>query len=55
MTKLKEIGGLFPGFIMALAIAAVAKLIESLIPIHIIGASVIALASTSLARPIPTA
>lgn len=43
MAKLKEIGGLFPGFIMALAIAAVAKLIESLIPIHIIGASVIAL------------
>ena len=34
---------LLPGFILALAIAAVAKVIESLLPVHIIGASVIAL------------
>ena len=31
------------GFVMALAIAAVAKFIEGLLPIHLIGASVIAL------------
>ena len=34
---------LLPGFILALCIAAIARLIESLLPIHIIGASVIAL------------
>ena len=34
---------LLPGFILALCIAAVAKVIESLLSIHIIGASVIAL------------
>ena len=32
-----------PGFLLALAIAAVAKWLESLLPIHLIGASVIAL------------
>ena len=32
-----------PGFAAALAIAAVAKWLESLLPIHLIGASVIAL------------
>ena len=32
-----------PGFILALAIAAVAKVVEGLLPIHLIGASVIAL------------
>ena len=34
---------LCPGFILALAIAAAAKWIESLLPVHLIGASVIAL------------
>ncbi|MBE5769618.1 MAG: putative sulfate exporter family transporter [Clostridiales bacterium] len=32
-----------PGFILALAIAAVAKVVEGLLPVHLIGASVIAL------------
>ena len=43
MEKIKNAGKLVPGFALALAIAAVAKLIESLLPIHLIGASVIAL------------
>ena len=43
MEKIKNVGKLVPGFALALAIAAVAKLIESLLPIHLIGASVIAL------------
>lgn len=34
---------IFPGLILSLAIAFIAKVIESLLPIHIIGASVIAL------------
>ena len=34
---------ILPGFILALCIAAVAKVVEGLLPIHIIGASVIAL------------
>ena len=34
---------LLPGFILALCIACVAKVIESLLPVHVIGASVIAL------------
>ena len=34
---------LLPGFILALVIACVAKLIERLLPVHVIGASVIAL------------
>ena len=34
---------LLPGFMLAICIACVAKVIESLLPIHIIGASVIAL------------
>lgn len=40
---IKEYVKLIPGFLLALAIAAVAKAIESLLPIHLIGASVIAL------------
>lgn len=35
--------GVFPGLIISLIIAAAAKFIESLLPIHLIGASVIAL------------
>lgn len=34
---------LIPGFVLAVAIAAIAKWLESLMPIHLIGASVIAL------------
>lgn len=40
MKKIKEI---IPGFALAVIIAAIAKFIESILPIHIIGASVIAL------------
>ncbi len=40
---MKNIMEYLPGFALALALAAVAKLIESLLPVHIIGASVIAL------------
>nr|MBP3598056.1 YeiH family putative sulfate export transporter [Eubacterium sp.] len=43
MEKLKEYAKLLPGFGVALLIAAVAKWLESLLPIHLIGASVIAL------------
>lgn len=43
MEKIKSIGKLVPGFALALVIAAVAKVIEGLLPIHLIGASVIAL------------
>lgn len=43
MEKVKEYGKLLPGFGVALAIATVAKIIEGLLPIHLIGASVIAL------------
>ncbi|MGN0539746.1 MAG: YeiH family protein [Candidatus Fimenecus sp.] len=43
MEAIKKTGKLIPGFAAALIIAAVAKLIESLLPIHLIGASVIAL------------
>ena len=42
-TRVLNMLSLLPGFILALAIAAVAKVIESLLPVHIIGASVIAL------------
>lgn len=41
--KAKKYLELIPGFLLALIIAAVAKFIENLLPIHIIGASVIAL------------
>lgn len=43
MEKVKKVGALVPGFALALVIAAAAKFIESLLPIHLIGASVIAL------------
>ncbi|MBQ9088270.1 MAG: YeiH family putative sulfate export transporter [Lentisphaeria bacterium] len=44
-TKLLNIAGLIPGFFLALCIAAVAKTAESLLPMHVVGASVIALFS----------
>lgn len=43
MEKIKSIFSIIPGFTMALCIAAAAKWLESLLPIHLIGASVIAL------------
>ena len=43
MEALKKAGNLVPGFVLALLIAALAKFLESLLPIHLIGASVIAL------------
>lgn len=43
MEAIKKVGRLVPGFALALVIAALAKLIEGLLPIHLIGASVIAL------------
>ena len=43
MNKIKSIFQIVPGFGLALIIAAVAKWLESLLPIHLIGASVIAL------------
>ena len=43
MNAIKKAAGLVPGFALALLIAAAAKLLESLLPIHLIGASVIAL------------
>ncbi|MGN0569212.1 MAG: YeiH family protein [Candidatus Fimenecus sp.] len=43
MEAIKKTGKLIPGFAAALIIAAVAKFIESVLPIHLIGASVIAL------------
>lgn len=43
MNFLKKISSYIPGVLVALVIAAVAKFLESLLPIHIIGASVIAM------------
>lgn len=43
MELMKKAGKLVPGFALTLVIAAVAKLIEGILPIHLIGASVIAL------------
>lgn len=43
MEKIKDAAKLLPGFALALVIAAAAKLLESLLPVHLIGASVIAL------------
>lgn len=43
MESVKKVGRLVPGFALALVIAAVSKFLESLMPIHLIGASVIAL------------
>lgn len=43
MSTIKNITSYVPGFLLAVAVAAVAKFLESLLPIHLIGASVIAL------------
>lgn len=43
MEYVKKAAGFVPGFVLALAIAALAKWIESLLPVRFIGASVIAL------------
>ena len=44
MKKLfSSIWSILPGLVLALGLAAVAKFLESLLPIHVIGASVIAL------------
>ena len=43
MQKLKNIIQVLPGFTLTLVIAALAKLIENLLPVHLIGASVLAL------------
>lgn len=43
MEAIKKTGKLVPGFAAALIIATISKLIESILPIHLIGASVIAL------------
>ncbi len=43
MKSIKKSLGVLPGFATALIIAAIAKFIESILPIHLIGASVIAL------------
>lgn len=40
---MKKVTSLIPGFVLAIAIAFAAKWLESLLPIHLIGASVIAL------------
>lgn len=41
--KIKDMTNILPGFAAALLIAAVAKWLESLLPVHVVGASVIAL------------
>lgn len=43
MKTLKKIASFVPGFALALVIAALSKWIEGLLPVHLIGASVIAL------------
>ena len=43
MVKVKEMGKILPGFVFAVAIAFAAKFIEGLLPLPLIGASVIAL------------
>ncbi len=43
MNTVKKITALLPGFALALGIAAAARLLEGLLPVHLIGASVIAL------------
>lgn len=43
MTNLKSVKNLVPGFAAAIVIAALATFLENLMPIHLIGASVIAL------------
>ncbi len=48
MKRVKTVGKLIPGFAAALLIAAAAEYIEALLPIHLAGASVIALFSGML-------
>lgn len=43
MEVIRKTGKLVPGFVLALIIAALAKLLESILPVHLIGASVLAL------------
>lgn len=43
MAKLKDLSKIIPGFLIAVTIAVVSRFIENLLPIHLIGASVIAL------------
>ena len=43
MSYVKKFVNVIPGFVIALGIAVIAKLLESLLPIHLIGASVIAM------------
>ena len=43
MNTLKNVGNIIPGLVISILIAAVAKMIERCLPVHIIGASVIAL------------
>lgn len=43
MSLIKKYANYFPGFIMAIAIAIIARFLESLLPIPLIGASVIAM------------
>ena len=43
MKIIKKVWGIIPGLAISILIAVVAKTIESRIPIHIVGASVIAL------------
>lgn len=43
MDTIKKYAAVLPGFVIALAIAAIAKVIEGVLPVHLIGASVIAL------------
>ena len=43
MSYVKKFVNVIPGFAIALGIAVIAKLLESLLPIHLIGASVIAM------------
>ena len=43
MNELKRTGRLLPGFMLALLTAAAAKFLEGLLPVRLIGASVIAL------------
>ena len=43
MSFVKKLASYFPGFLLAMLIAAVAKFLESLLPVPLIGASVIAM------------
>ena len=45
MSFVKKLASYFPGFLLAMLIAAVAKFLESLLPVPLIGASAIAMFS----------